>query len=60
MLTVHDIIVDAVRELGGDKIGPRDGVCVAESVVAITQNRAIRPETLKIYIAAKVLSQLLT
>jgi len=31
---------------------------VAESVVAITQNRAIRPETLKIGFAAKVFSQL--
>ena len=58
ILTVHDNIVDAVREFGGDKIGPRDVVCVAESVVAITQNRAIRPETLKISFAAKVLSQL--
>ena len=57
ILTVHDNIVDAVREFGGDKIGPRDVVCVAESVVAITQNRAIRPETLKISFAAKVLSQ---
>ena len=58
ILTIHDNIVDAVKEFGGDKIGPRDVVCVAESVVAITQNRAIRPETMKISFAAKVLSQL--
>jgi hypothetical protein len=58
ILTVHDNIVDAIKEFGGDKIGPRDVVCVAESVVAITQNRAIRPETLKIGFVAKVLSQL--
>ena len=43
ILTVHDNIVDAIKEFGGSMIGPRDVVCVAESVVAITQNRAIRP-----------------
>ena len=58
ILTVHDNIVDAIKEFGGSMIGPRDVVCVAESVVAITQNRAIRPETLKIGFAAKVFSQL--
>ena len=58
ILTVHDNIVDAIREFGGSKIGPRDVVCVAESVVAITQNRVIRPETMKISFVAKVLSQM--
>lgn len=58
ILTVHDNIVDAIKEYGGDKIGPNDVVCAAESVVAITQNRAIRPESLKPCFLAKVLSQL--
>ena len=58
ILTVHDDIVDAIKEYGGDKIGPNDVVCSAESVVAITQNRAIRPESLKPCFLAKVLSQL--
>jgi F420-0:gamma-glutamyl ligase len=58
ILTVHDNIADAIVEFGGDKIGPKDVVCVAESVVAITQNRAIRPESLKPCFWAKVLSQL--
>ena len=58
ILTVHDNIAEAIVEFGGNKIGPRDVVCVAESVVAITQNRAIRPELLKPCFWAKVLSQL--
>lgn len=58
ILTEHDSIVDAIREYGGDKIGPQDVVCTAESVVAITQGGAVRPESLKISFAAKVLSQL--
>lgn len=37
ILTHHDDIVEAIVEYGGDKIGPDDVVCVAESVVAITQ-----------------------
>ncbi len=58
ILTEHDSIVDAIREYGGDKIGPEDVVCTAESVVAITQGGVVRPESLKISCAAKVLSQL--
>lgn len=58
ILTIHDDIVDAIKEFGGDKIGPNDVVCAAESVVAITQGRAIRPESLKPCFLAKVLSQL--
>lgn len=58
ILTVHDNICDAILEFGADKIGPKDVVCVAESVVAITQNRAIRPENMEICFLAKVLSQL--
>ena len=40
ILTHHDDIVEAIVEYGGDKIGPDDVVCVAESVVAITQGGA--------------------
>ena len=44
ILTHHDDIVEAIVEYGGDKIGPDDVVCVAESVVAITQGGAKRSE----------------
>lgn len=58
ILTIHDDIVEAIKEYGADKIGPGDVVCVAESVVAITQGRARRPESFKPCFLAKVLSQL--
>ena len=58
ILTIHDNIVDAIKEYGGAKIGPNDVVCVAESVVAITQGRARRPESFNPCFLAKVLSQL--
>lgn len=58
ILTHHDNICDAIIEFGKDKIGPNDVVCVAESVVAITQGRALRCEELKPGFMAKVLSQL--
>ena len=47
ILTHHDDIVEAIVEYGGDKIGPDDVVCVAESVVAITQGGAKRSEDFK-------------
>lgn len=58
ILTVNDNIVEAIKEFGKDKIGPDDVVCVAESVVAITQGRAKRPEELTPCFLSKVLSQL--
>ena len=58
ILTIHDDIVEAIKEYGADKIGPGDVVCVAESVVAITQGRAKRPESFEPCFLAKVLSQL--
>lgn len=58
ILTIHDDIVDAIREYGSDKIGPNDVICVAESVVAITQGGAKRAEEFKIGFWAKNLSQL--
>ncbi len=47
ILTDKDNIVDAIIEYGGHLIGPEDIVCVAESVVAITQGNFTRPEDLK-------------
>lgn len=46
ILTDNDDIVDAIVEYGGHNIGPEDIVCVAESVVAITQGHFTRPEDL--------------
>ena len=46
ILTESDDIVEAILEYGGDQIGPEDIVCVAESVVAITQGALTRPEEL--------------
>lgn len=47
ILTEYDDIIDAIEFYGGSLIGPEDIVCVAETVVAITQNRVTRPEDLK-------------
>jgi len=46
ILTHNDDIVDAIKEYSG-QITDRDIICTAESVVAITQNRYVRPEELK-------------
>ena len=55
ILTEKDDIVDAIIEFGGDKIGPEDIVCVAESVVAITQGHITRPEELNLSWQARML-----
>ncbi|MBF1342251.1 MAG: coenzyme F420-0:L-glutamate ligase, partial [Megasphaera micronuciformis] len=47
ILTEKDNIVDAIEEYTQGQIGPDDLLCVAESVVAITQRRFTRPEELK-------------
>ncbi len=47
ILTKNDNIVDAVHEYGHFLIGENDVVCIAETVVAITQGRYTRPEDLK-------------
>ena len=57
ILTHHDDICQAIVEFGGDKIGPNDVVCAAESVVAITQNMAKRNEEFKPGLLAKVLAR---
>ncbi len=46
ILTDKDDIVDVIATYGEGLIGPEDIVCVAESVVAITQGRMTRPEDL--------------
>lgn len=58
ILTHYDDIAQAVKEYGGQNIDAHDVVCVAESVVAITQGRVKRPESFKPCFLAKVLSQL--
>ncbi|MGI6091538.1 MAG: F420-0:Gamma-glutamyl ligase [Veillonellaceae bacterium] len=55
ILTPEDNIVDAIIEYAQDDIGPDDIVSVAESVVAITQGQATRPEELKPSFLAKVM-----
>ncbi len=58
ILTHHDDICEAIVEYAGDKIAAGDVVCVAESVVAITQGRALRCEDLHPGVLAKVLCRL--
>ena len=58
ILTHHDDIVKAIVKYGGDRIGPNDVVCVAESVVAITQGTALRCDDLHPGFLAKILSRL--
>ncbi len=55
ILTPKDNIVDAIAEYAKDNIGPDDVVSVAESVVAITQGRVVRPEELDPCFLAKIL-----
>lgn len=55
ILTHRDNIVDVIEKYAKDIIGPDDIVSVAESVVAITQGRVVRPEDLKPCFLARVL-----
>ncbi len=48
ILTDKDDIIDIVEKYTKGKIGENDVISVAESVVAITQGRIVRPEELKI------------
>ena len=54
ILTDRDDIVDCVEKYTRGKIGKDDVISVAESVVAITQGRIVRPEDLKISRVAQV------
>lgn len=57
LLTHKDNIVDAIGEYAKQNIGPHDIVSVAESVVAITQGRLVRPEEMKVCFLAKILNR---
>lgn len=48
ILTDKDDIIERVEKYTKGKIGENDVISVAESVVAITQGRIVRPEDLKI------------
>ena len=55
ILTDKDDIIDIVEKYAGTKIGKNDVISVAESVVAITQGRIVRPEDLTISRVAQLL-----
>jgi hypothetical protein len=55
ILTNKDNIVDMIENYAKEDIGPDDVVSVAESVVAITQNRMVRPEELKLSLLARIM-----
>lgn len=57
ILTNKDNIVDVIMEYAGHDITNHDIVCVAESVVAITQGRYIRPEELHICWQARLMNR---
>ena len=54
ILTDKDDIIEAIEHYTEGKIGPDDLVCSAESVVAITQGRYVRPEDLEISCLAQL------
>lgn len=54
ILTDKDDIIDCVEKYTRGKIGADDVISVAESVVAITQGRIVRPEDLKISCLAQI------
>ncbi len=58
ILTPGDDIVATIAAYAGDNIGPDDVVSVAESVVAITQGRIVRPEDMDPCFLAKLLCRL--
>ena len=55
ILTDADDIVDAIEYYAGSQVTADDLVCCAESVVAVTQGRFVRPEELEISQLAKFL-----
>ncbi|MDF9409104.1 MAG: F420-0:Gamma-glutamyl ligase [Pelotomaculum sp. PtaB.Bin013] len=56
IITEKDDIVDVSKKYVGEIVSPGDIIAVAESVVAISQGRAIRPETVKPGLLARILS----
>jgi hypothetical protein len=55
IITEKDDIVDVVKKYTGDIVEPGDIITIAESVVAISQGRAILPETVRPGFLAKFL-----
>lgn len=55
IITEKDDIADVVKKYTGKIASPGDIIAVAESVVAISQGRAIMPDTVKPGILAKIL-----
>lgn len=47
ILTHRDNIIDAIEGYAKGKLTDQNVICVAESVVAITQNRIVRPQQIK-------------
>lgn len=58
ILTPKDDIVDMIEKYTAGEVGPDDIVTVAETVVAVTQNRMTRPEELKPTLLARLLCRL--
>ncbi|MCX7971179.1 MAG: coenzyme F420-0:L-glutamate ligase [Negativicutes bacterium] len=58
IVTPDDDIVEIVAEYTDGLVGPDDVVAVAESVVAISQGRVIRPEEIKVGMIARLLCRL--
>ena len=54
ILTDKDDIIEEIEHYTQGKLGPDDLVCSAESVVAITQGRYVRPEDLEISCLARL------
>jgi F420-0:gamma-glutamyl ligase len=55
IITEKDDIADVVKKYTGKIASPGDIIAVAESVVAISQGRAILPDTVKPGVLAKIL-----
>lgn len=55
ILTDKDDIVDIIEQYARNEVGPNDVISVAESVVAITQGRIVRPEDLRPGLLARVM-----
>lgn len=55
IITEKDDIADVAKKYVGEIAAPGDIIAVAESVVAISQGRAIRPETVKPGLLARIL-----
>ena len=56
ILNPQDDLLDIITEYTGDVAEPGDIITIAETVVAITQGRAISPEEIKVSFIARFLS----